>query len=278
MIIKITYLVINIFFLLIFIVNFTIGLIRDIKAKKVLKANPQTLKAYVRQVDKVKNRIYMLVDFQSPHNRLNFSETYEFFDSDLKGKEYNVGDEIDLIYNDVSSWKKVNAFPLLFKDFKVKLEKGPFMLNLILVLFGAYMVYITLRRYITNNAFNTDIPLTGEKGIYENPLYIFVMIFVYAMILTYVITNILEMPKKELQNYLKLNGNVTKARVKTYKFGRQKNSKGNKESIITIEFSTSDGTQVETKLTSFLYTETQQEYIDIIYDPKQPKRVVFLRP
>ena len=82
---------------------------------------------------------------------------------------------------------------------------------------------------------------------------------------------------KTKQNYLKLYGNIAKARVKTYKFSRQKNSKGNKESIIDIEFSTSEGEQVNTRLTSFLYTETQEEYIDIIYDPKKPKNVVYLR-
>ena len=83
--------------------------------------------------------------------------------------------------------------------------------------------------------------------------------------------------QKIKQNYLKLYGNIAKARVKTYKFSNQKNAKGTKESIIDIEFSTNDGTQVETRLTSFLYTETQEEYIDIIYDPKKPKNVVYLR-
>ena len=122
MFIKIAYLTINIFFFLVFIVNFVVGLVRDLRYKKALKRNPQTIAAYIRQIDKVKNRIYMLVEFQSEHNRLNFTTTYEFFDSDLKGQEFNEGDQIDLIYNDISNWKRVMGFPLLIKSFKIKLE------------------------------------------------------------------------------------------------------------------------------------------------------------
>ena len=277
MFIKIAYLTINIFFFLVFIVNFVVGLVRDLRYKKALKRNPQTIAAYIRQIDKVKNRIYMLVEFQSEHNRLNFTTTYEFFDSDLKGQEFNEGDQIDLIYNDISNWKRVMGFPLLIKSFKIKLEKGPLLLNIMLILFSIWVNANTISIYVKNNVFSKDVAFTGEGGVF-NQIYVIIMVFVYAMVLSYVVVNIIEMPKKDMQNYLKLYGNVAKARVKTYKFGRAKNSKGNKESLITIEFSTNTGEQIETKLNSFLYTETQQEYIDILYDPKRPKCVVFLRP
>lgn len=277
MLLKIAYLAVNIFFFFVFVVNFVLALVRDIRYKKALRNNPQTVHAYVRQVDKVKNRLYMLVEFQSEHNRLNFTETYEFFESDLKGREFNVGDQVDLIYNDVSSWKRVMGFPLLIKDFKVKLDKGPLFLNIMLVLFSVWVNTTTILTFVNNNGFSKDVAFTGENGLF-NSFYVLIMVFVYAMILSYVVVNIIEMPKKDMQNYLKFYGNIAKARVKTYKFGRAKNSKGNKESIITIEFSTSSGEQVETKLTSFLYTETQQEYIDILYDPRKPKCVVFLKP
>lgn len=277
MLLKIAYLSVNIFFFFVFIINFVIGLVRDIRYKKALRNNPQTVNAYVRQVDKVKNRVYMLVEFQSEHNRLTFTETYEFFESDLKGREFSVGDPVDLIYNDVSSWKRVMGFPLLLKEFKVKLDKGPLFLNIMLVLFSIWVNATTILTFVNNNGFSDEINFSGENGLF-NPVYVLIMVFVYAMILSYVVVNIIEMPKKDMQNYLKLYGNIAKARVKTYKFGRAKNSKGNKESIITIEFSTNSGEQVETKLTSFLYTETQQEYIDILYDPRKPKCVVFLRP
>lgn len=277
MFIKIAYIALNVFFFFVFIVNFVIGLVRDIKFKNAIKKNPQTLKAHVREIDKVKNRVYMIVDFQSPHNRLNFSEAYEFFESDLKGREFTVGEEIDLVYNDVTTWKKVMGFPLLIKEFKVKLERGPLFLNIMLIIFSIWVNINMILVYVNNNGFNPEVPFSGEGGLF-NQIYVLIMVFVYAMILSYVVVNIAEMPKKDMQNYLKIYGNIAKARVKTYKFGRAKNNKGNKESIITIEFSTNEGVQVETKLTSFLYTETQQEYIDILYDPKKPKCVVFLKP
>lgn len=277
MFIKIAYIALNVFFFFVFVVNFVVGLVRDIKFKNAIKKNPQTLKAHVREIDKVKNRVYMIVDFQSPHNRLNFSEAYEFFESDLKGREFTVGEEIDLIYNDVTTWKKVMGFPLLIKEFKVKLERGPLFLNIMLIIFSIWVNINMILVYVNNDGFNPEVPFSGEGGLF-NQIYVLIMVFVYAMILSYVVVNIAEMPKKDMQNYLKIYGNIAKARVKTYKFGRAKNNKGNKESIITIEFSTNEGVQVETKLTSFLYTETQQEYIDILYDPKKPKCVVFLKP
>lgn len=277
MFIKIAYIALNVFFFFVFVVNFVIGLVRDIKFKNAIKKNPQTLKAHVREIDKVKNRVYMIVDFQSPHNRLNFSEAYEFFESDLKGREFTVGEEIDLVYNDVTTWKKVMGFPLLIKEFKVKLERGPLFLNIMLIIFSIWVNINMILVYVNNDGFNPEVPFSGEGGLF-NQIYVLIMVFVYAMILSYVVVNIAEMPKKDMQNYLKIYGNIAKARVKTYKFGRAKNNKGNKESIITIEFSTNEGVQVETKLTSFLYTETQQEYIDILYDPKKPKCVVFLKP
>lgn len=169
------------------------------------------------------------------------------------------------------------GFPLLIKEFKVKLERGPLFLNIMLIIFSIWVNINMILVYVNNDGFNPEVPFSGEGGLF-NQIYVLIMVFVYAMILSYVVVNIAEMPKKDMQNYLKIYGNIAKARVKTYKFGRAKNNKGNKESIITIEFSTNEGVQVETKLTSFLYTETQQEYIDILYDPKKPKCVVFLKP
>ena len=214
MLLKIAYLSVNAFFFIVFIVNFVVGLVRDVRYKKALKKNPQTVNAYVRQVDKVKNRIYMLVEFQSEHNRLTFTETYEFFDSDLKGREFHVGEAIDLIYNDISSWKRIMGFPLLIKEFKVKLEKGPLFLNIMLILFSIWVNATTILTFVNNNGFSKDVPFTGENGLF-NQVYVLIMVFVYAMILSYVVVNIIEMPKKDMQNYLKLYGNIAKARVKT---------------------------------------------------------------
>ena len=78
------------------------------------------------------------------------------------------------------------------------------------------------------------------------------------------------------QNYLKAYGHHTKARVVTFKLGGKKNPKGFKESRMTIEYRNPLGELTQTMLSSYAYTETQEEYIDVIYDPKNPKNVVYL--
>ena len=44
-----------------------------------------------------------------------------------------------------------------------------------------------------------------------------------------------------------------------------------------IEYYTSSGEKINTRISSYLYSETQEEYVDIIYDAKNPKNVVYLR-
>ena len=67
------------------------------------------------------------------------------------------------------------------------------------------------------------------------------------------------------------------AEVKTYKFGRNKDAKGNKESMLQIEFYDNKGNLVQANLNSYMYTETQEQYINILYDLKNPKNVVYMR-
>ena len=65
------------------------------------------------------------------------------------------------------------------------------------------------------------------------------------------------------------------AEVKTFKFTKNKNNQGTKESALEIEFFTNAGEKVNCSLNSFLYTETQEQYIDILYDESNPKNVVY---
>lgn len=274
---KIFYLIILGSFLLAFIYNFVQSLIRDKKAKKALKENPIAVKTTVKDVQQVKGRVYISVDFNSSHNRLLFSETFELYEGDIKLEDYPIGKEVEIYHNDMEGVEKVRNFPVQLQGTKVKLEKGLLFLNSALIFLGAFVFGNTLFMYIQANAFTNDIPLVGENGLYSNYFYMLLMFVIYFILTNYLVASIVDTPKSELQNYLKFYGNVAKARVITYKFGRNKNARGVKESIITLEFSTNKGEKVETKLTSFLYTETQEEYIDILYDPKNPKTVVYLR-
>ena len=274
---KISYLIIISLFLVAFCINFGISLYRDLKAKKALKTNPIHQKGIVRDVQTVKGKVFVTVEFTSNHNRLLLSNVFELFESDLKGKTYTVGQEVDMIYNDVTNEKKIKNFPLLLADSKVKLEKGVLFLNSALIFMAGFILANTIFMYAQTNALSTDIPLVGEGGLYENYFYILLMFVIYFILCNYMVSTIFDAPRKDVQNYLKFYGNVAKARVITYKFGKAKNSRGLKESIIELEYSTNSGEQVKAKLTSFMYTESQDEYIDVIYDPKNTKSVVYLK-
>ena len=281
MALKYTYLIVLSLFVVAFIVNFVFCLLKDAKVKKAIKANPQRISGTITEIKKVKSRIYILVEFTSEHNRLLFTETFEFFEGDIKEEDYQVGKTVEMLYKDVTEDKKIKSFPLLLSNLKIKLEKGPMFLNIALIVMGVFIFVQTLLTYIKLNAFTSDIPLftteAGGEAIYTSPLYLLLMLVVYIVVVNYMVTSLIEAPRKDIQNYLKIYGNVAKARVKTYKFSRNKDSKGNKESVIDLEFRTNEGVQVDAKLSSFLYTESQEEYIDIIYDPKNPKNIVYLK-
>ena len=280
MFLKILYLVIVSVFCAAFIFNFILNLVRDIKVNKMLKKDPVEVLGRVREVQQGKNRFYVTVEFRSPHNNLLLSETFEIFESDEKMEDYPIGKEVTLIYNriDMEKTKRVRYFPLQLKDKKIKLDKSTLFLNSALMGLGLFIVANTIFQYVKAKAFTSSIELvSAENGIFANYFYILLMIVIYFVLTNYLISSIMEAPKKDIQNYLKFYGNVAKARVVTFKFGRSKNSKGVKESLIDLEYSNNKGEQIKTKLSSFMYTETQEEYIDIIYDPLDPKTVVYVR-
>ena len=109
MVIKYLYLVILCCFVIVFIFNFLFCMLRDAKTKKAIKANPQKISGTITEIKKVKNRIYILVEFTSEHNRLLFTETFEFFEGDIKEEDYQVGKQVDMIYKDVTEEKKIKS-------------------------------------------------------------------------------------------------------------------------------------------------------------------------
>lgn len=279
MFLKILYLVIVCMFAGAFIFNFILNLVRDINAKKKLKNNPKECLGRIREVQQAKNRIYVDVEFKSPHNNLLLSETFELYESDINKEDYTVGKSVTILYNDIApELKRVRNFPLQIEGLKVKLDKSSLFLNTALVALGLFVLGNTLFQFITAHAFTTDIALVdAENGIFQNYFYILIMIVIYFVLSSYLVSSIMEAPKQDINNYLKFYGNVVKARVVTFKFGKSKNSKGVKESQLEIEYSTNTGEQVKAKLSSYMYTETQEEYIDILYDPKDPRTVVYIK-
>lgn len=273
--ITILFLIVNVGFLAAYTVNFILCLRRDIKAKNKLKSSPLEVEGTVKEIESNGKRIFMLVDFISPKSLTSFTHQFEFTPNEINMEDYHKGSKVTILYNDVTDEKKVLNFPFVLKGNKIKLEKGPLFTNLAMMVVSLYGTINHLVRSIIGNAF-TDNSVSIEK-IYGNYLYPFIIVLLYAVLMTYLIDSLTNAPKEDNQNYLKIYGVRAKARVVTFKFGRGKNQKGLKESMLEIEYYTKTGEKINTRLNSFLYTETQEEYIDIIYDDKQPKNVVYLK-
>lgn len=266
---KITFIVINFIFLGFYVFNFIISLIRDIKSKNKFKNNDYlTVDGTVIKIDENKKFTYVIIEFTGPKNLIAFTQTFQYTVEEFKNNPYEVGDKVKLAYNDVSKVKRLHTFPIIIEGSKPKLEKGAIFANLALVgvagYFSIYILITTLQKW------------SEEFGKIFSGTYVLIVLMIYVVLLTYLIESIFSIPKTENQNYLKAYGHHTKARVVTFKLGGKKNPKGFKESRMTIEYRNHLGELTQTMLSSYAYTETQEEYIDVIYDPKNPKNVVYL--
>ena len=266
---KITFIVINFIFLGFYVFNFIISLIRDIKSKNKFKTNDYlTVEGTVIKIDENKKFVYVIIEFIGPKNLIAFTQTFQYTVEEFKKNPYEVGNKVKLAYNDVSKVKRLHTFPIIIEGSKPKLEKGAIFANLALVgvagYFSIYILITTLNKW------------SEEFGKIFSGTYVLIVLMIYVVLLTYLIESIFSIPKTENQNYLKAYGHHTKARVVTFKLGGKKNPKGFKESRMTIEYRNHLGELTQTMLSSYAYTETQEEYIDVIYDPKNPKNVVYL--
>jgi hypothetical protein len=95
-----------------------------------------------------------------------------------------------------------------------------------------------------------------------NTTYVLIVLMIYLVLLTYLIESIFSIPKAENQDYLKTYGQHARARVVTFKLAGKKNQRGFKESRMTIEYRNHLGDLTKTTLSSYMYTETQEEYIN----------------
>lgn len=267
---KIAIIAINLIFLVIYIINFIIALLRDIKDKKALKnKNYLTVDAEIIDIKEDKKKVTILVEFIGPNNLVLFSHTFEMSLAEFNKNPYTRGQKIKLAYVDVANQKKIHTFPLIIEGSKIRLEKGPLFANAALIFVAAYFNTSALIKVLTN----FDLPFSQMFPTSN----IFINLLMYLFLFSYLMESLFSISKVENQNYLKLFGNTTKARVITFKLGGSKNVRGYKESRMTIEYRNHLGELTKTNLASYMYTETQEEYIDIVYDPKNSKNVVYLR-
>lgn len=287
-IINIVFLLITLGFMVLYFVSLFLNIARSSKTLKQIKANPKSVTALVTEIVEDKHNVYVKFKYTSHVNRQTFSDMISMPKSEFKD-QYYVDQEIEVIYPDITNFKRVYYFPRFFKDQKIKIEGGPLFTDILICFAGTAIFTYTLVTMIMNpGSFTGKIELVQSGGIFQttadtatktglfNMFTVIIMMVVYFMLFSYILERLISASVEHTHNYLKLCGYLCKARVVTFKFGRSKDAKGNKESQMKIEFY-DNGELIQANLNSHLYTETQEEYINILYDPKHPKTTVYMR-
>ena len=289
--INILFLVVTLGFFVLYVVSFILNIIRSVTSLKKLKKQPKSVKAVVTEIIEEKHNVHVKYKYTSPVNKQSFTDIMTFNKSDFKD-QYYVDQEIEIVYPDTTEMKRVYYFPKFFSDQKQKIEAGPLFTDIIICVAGAAIFGYTLVAMLAIpefKAFTGKVQLVQAGGIFPtaattdttstgifNMFTILIIMVIYFMLFSYVLERLISASMEHTHSYLKLYGIMTTAKVNTYKFGRTKDAKGNKEAQMKIEFR-DNGDLIEANLNSHLYTETQEEYIKILYDPKHPKTTVYMR-
>ncbi len=255
-----------------YLTSFIINLIRTNKVKKELYNNPATLKGNITKIMEHKKKVYVRVKFRSPSNNMDFENVFEYFKDEFNDQA-KVGDEVLLTYPEISNLKRVYAFPMFLEQDKIKMPIGATVTDLLLVGFGIYVLISIVISMVQAGAFTNNISVTEV----HNAIMLILYAVMHLLLLSYGIDRMINAPIEDNQNYLKIYGIQCTAQVKTFKFAGSKNAKGFKESQMEIEYYNEKGEKIETRCASYYYSETQEEFINILYDPKNYKNVVYVK-
>ncbi len=299
---------INILFLVItflgagiFVYNLVLNLVRAIKINKQIKKNAVSVDGKVVDIKESKSRVIVIVEFTSPTNRNKFQETFELTSKEF-GNKYYKDQDVKLYYASLDGINKVECFPVYLEGQKMKVEAGPIFTDSALLAGGLYvfiMLLVSMLRFkeasdgnmyrglqvnglpliASLSGLNKGGALTDKDGYtlaVTSGIYLILIGLFYVMLIPYVIERIKGMSAEHKNNYLKLYGVKAIAEVKTFKF-RGRGQGNSRESVLQIEYKTNKGEEVKCSLTSYLYSETQEQYIDILYDELNPKNVVYMR-
>lgn len=278
--INVVFLLITFGFMCLYLVSLIMNLVRSIKVIKSVKKSPKKIAGKVVEITEDKKGVYVKYKYTSPVNNQIFTDMIILNKKDFKD-QYYVDQDIEIVYPDVEKYKRVYYFPKFINDQKVKIESGPLFTDILLVCAGVGIFAYTLFLMISVKAFSGSVQLVGSSSSEEivsvfNMFSFLAILVIYFMLFSYVLERLISGSVEHTHNYLKLCGIMCTAKVITFKFGRTKDANGNKESQMKIEFY-DNGDLIQTNLNSHLYTETQEEYIKILYDPKHPKTTVYLR-
>ena len=172
------------------------------------------------------------------------------------------------------------------------MEKGPLFTDIFMVIGGVYifvncLLAVLLKdttgliglkwmgRPFIESTRGFDTTPEGTVACFSG-VNLIIYLMLYIMLLAYVKERLLGMSIAHKNTYLKICGTPSTAEVKTFKFSKAKNANGLKEAIMQIEFFTNMGEKVQCELSSYLYSQTQEQFVNILYDEKHPKNVVYM--
>lgn len=268
-------------FMIAYATCFVINLVRAIKVKKEMLQDCATVPAKVVEVIQEKKRVFIKVEYASPINRTKFINIFEFTKKEFND-QYYVDQEITLYYPKVDHVKRVTCFPVYLAKDQIKVKASNLFVDGLLTFVSMFMVgwftslIISLKGFYLFNDNNTTAEVAMSCNM-ASPLIYLLVLFMFITTVPYMVERLLTAPQDENQSYLKLYGVKCMAEVKTFKFSRAKDTAGRKESLLQIEFYDNKGELIKANLNSYLYTETQEQYINILYDIKNPKNVVYMR-
>lgn len=279
---SIVYYILIVLFMGVYIASFIINLIRAIKIQKSMQKEHAKVSAKVIEVIRDRKRVFVKVEYLSPKNFVKFVDFFEFTEKEFKD-QYYVDQELEIYYPKVDGLKRVTCFPTYLEGQKIAMVKAPIVTDAILALVGIFMtgwftsLVINAGGFYIFNEANTNPESLMDCSSFSNALVYMLPLFMYFTTVPYIMERFATASKEENQSYLKLYGAKCMAEVKTFKFGKNKDAKGNRESLMEIEFYNNKGELVKARLNSFMYTETQEQYVNILYDMKNPKNVVYMR-
>ena len=275
----------------VFLASLIINLVRALKVNKLIKLDPDFVEGKVIEIIKNKNQVFVRVEYTSKINMLKFSELFQLTYKEFNDQYYE-GQAVKVYYPKLGDVKNVTCFPTYLEGQKMGINAGQLFTDILLFAGGGWIAWVVLNFVITpckNTGLiglqwngrplieatkNLDTPVEGVTPCLSG-VYLIIIAMFYVMLFTYMKERLFGMSSAHKTEYLKVCGIKGTAEVKTFKFSKNKNSQGVKESQLQIEFFTNSGEKVNCGLNSFLYTETQEQYIDILYDETNPKNVVY---
>lgn len=285
-VLSICYIALIYIFMAMYIVCFVMNIVRANKVNKELKKEDglKSVKGKVIEIIKDRKKYFVRVEYVSATNGVKFVDYFEMTETEFND-QYYVDQEVEIYYPEVSNWKKVTYFPVYLEGQPIKVKKSALITDGMFAGVGIFMaIWITTTAILTKARFG--LPLFNEVNMANqsmancsagSPLTLLLPFVLYMFTIPYMIERFTMADKDQNHSYLKLCGIRCMAEVKTFKFSRSKNEKGIKESLLQIEFYNNKGELIKANVNSYMYTETQEQYVNILYDIKNPKNVVYMR-